>query len=152
MYFPLTASIQVNALIRFAVQHRQVYQVGAGTNEWTQVHIIDLVDLYVRLFQHTLTTSPSSEPAYEKFYWGSAGTYTWGPVARKIATLLHKRGAVDTVQVKSVTVQEEPKLALVGSNSRSVANRAKKVLGWKPSARELVDSLEEEVDLTLAQM
>lgn len=118
------------------------------------MHIDDLVDLYLRLFDHALTTKELPTSVYERFYWGAAGSHTWGPIARELAIRLHKRGLVDTEEIKSVTVKDEPKLGTVAANSRVVANRAVKTLGWKRSGlgKGLVESLDEEIDLTLTQL
>lgn len=146
-----SVSIQVNDLIRVAVKNRQVRQIGDGTNEWNHVHINDLTDLYLLIFEHALAAKDTPS-AYERFYWGSAGTHNWGEITRDLAARLHRRGLIDTTEIKSVTVKDEPKLNTVAANSRTVANRPLKTLGWKPSGKSLKDSLEEEIDLTLTQL
>ncbi|KAG8859277.1 hypothetical protein FRB96_004492 [Tulasnella sp. 330] len=151
-------SIQVNEVIRTGVKNKQVLLVGPGTNVWNNVHISDLVELYTLVFDRALTDNKGSlsnlQPvsSYERFYWGSAATHVWGEVAKSLAVLLHKRGLVETEEVKPVTIEEQPQLLATAANSRTVSNRALQELGWKPSARSLNDSLEEDIDVTLSNM
>lgn len=152
---PAVVSQQVNGIIRTGVKNKQVLLVGPGTNEWNNVHIIDLMELYTLVLGRALTNSLSNlKPvsSYERFYWGSAATHVWGDIAKSLAVLLHKKGLVKTEEVKPVTIEEQPQLLATATNSRTVANRGLHELGWKPSARSLPDSLEEEIDLTLSQM
>ncbi|KAG9014714.1 hypothetical protein FRB94_010561 [Tulasnella sp. JGI-2019a] len=150
-------SQQVNGIIRTAVKHKQVLLVGPGTNVWNNVHIVDLAELYVLVLEQSLdnikdsSENPKPTSPYERFYWGSAATHVWGEIAKDLAVLLHKKGLVDTNDVKSVTIEEHPELWATATNSRTVANRGIKSLGWKPSGKSLKDTLEEEIDLTLSQ-
>jgi len=142
-------SIQANDLIRVAVKHKQVLQIGAGTNIWDNVHIDDLVDLYVLVLEEALAFKTASP--WERFYWGSARTHIWGDITKDLGVRLHRRGLVDTVEVKSIKLEEVPKLLTVAANSRTVANRSR-ALGWNPSRPTLAETLEEEIDLTLSQL
>jgi len=150
-------SQQVNGIIRLALKAKQVLQIGPGTGEWNNVHIDDLADLYVLILDDALVSGdPSENPskaasAYGRFFWGSVGTHVWGEISKKLAVLLHKMGLVTTDEVKSVTIQEQPGLLYCSNNSRTVATRGPRVLGWKPSAKSLEDTLEEEIDLTVAE-
>lgn len=149
--FLVLVSQQVNGMIRVALREKQVLRVGAGTNEWDNVHIDSLMDLYVRVFDLALSGTGIPDSPYARFFWGSANTHVWGEVARDLATLMYRKGLVDVEEVRSVAVDEYPELIGVATNSRTVANRSMKVLGWKPTGRSLKETLEEEIDLTLGQ-
>jgi len=149
-------SQQVNGIVLLALQNQQVLQLGPGTGEWNNVHIDDLTDLFVLVLEDALASSDATAnpakttSAYGRFFWGSARTHVWGDISKRLAVLLHKKGLVTTDEVKSVPLEVEPRLLFVSNNSRTVANRGLKVLGWKPTAKSLEDSLEEEIDLTIA--
>lgn len=147
----------MNGIIRIALKNKQVLQIGPGTGEWNNVHIDDLMDLYVLVLEDALTSGdPSANPlksasSYGRFFWGSVGQHTWGDISKRLAVLLHKRGLVTAADAKSVSLEEQPNLLFCSNNSRTVANRGLKVLGWKPSAKSLEDTLEEEIELTIAE-
>jgi len=155
-------SQQVNRIIRTGVRHKQVLQVGRGTNVWNNVHIDDLMQLYVLVLDRAIAVNTTNDESvslnrptptsYGRFYFGSVGTHVWGEINKDIAVRLHKRGLVETDEVKSVTVEEQPQLWATATNSRTVANRGLKVLGWRPSGKSLEETLDEEIDLTLSQL
>ncbi|KAG8882967.1 hypothetical protein FRB97_007454 [Tulasnella sp. 331] len=144
-------SQQVNGMIRIALKEKEVLRVGAGTNEWNNVHIDDLMDLYTLVLDLALSDTRIPNSSYARFFWGSAHTHVWGEVAKDLAVFMYRKGLVDSDEVKSVTVSEYPELIGVATNSRTVANRGLRVLGWKPTGRSLKETLEEEIDLTLSQ-
>lgn len=77
-----------------------------------QVHIDDLVDLYLLVFK--LASSGSDKnTAYGKFYFGSADEHVWGDVARDIAPLLYEKGLVNNADAQSVSKKDEPRVTYV---------------------------------------
>ncbi|KAG9044688.1 hypothetical protein FS837_007703 [Tulasnella sp. UAMH 9824] len=152
-------SVQVNGLIRTAVKYGQVLQVGPGTNIWSNVHIDDLVDLYVLIFNLAISSRQSRAKVdpYERFFWGSsARTHLWGEVTRVLANILYAKGIVKKEGVRSVSLEDEDfgedfGLVTTSHNSQVVANRGF-ALGWKPHRPTLEETLEGEVEWTLAQL
>lgn len=144
----IPVSVQVNSMIRLAVQKKTLLQVGPATNVWNSVHIDDLIELYGLVLDLAISGNGSSDP-YENFFFGSSDSYVWADVSKELAKQLHARGLIDSDEPKSVAPSEAPQLT--SSNSRSVANRSF-ALGWKPSGKSLIDTLQEEIDLTLSQM
>lgn len=153
-----TVSVQVNGLIRTAVKYGQVLQVGPGTNIWSNVHIDDLVDLYVLVFNLALSSRQSRDKVdpYERWFWGSSTrTHLWGEVTRVLANILYAKGIVKKEGVRSVSLEEEDfgedfGLVTTSHNSQVVSNRGF-ALGWKPHRPTLEETLEGEVEWTLAQ-
>ncbi|KIO27839.1 hypothetical protein M407DRAFT_22891 [Tulasnella calospora MUT 4182] len=151
-------SVQVNSLIRTAVKYGQVLQVGPGTNVWSNVHIDELVDLYVLLFNLALSSRQSREVVdpYERWFWGSSTrSHVWGDITRELAKILYAKGIVQK-GVRSVSLEEaefgqEFGLVITAHNSRVVANRGF-ALGWRPHGPTLEETLEGEVEWTLAQL
>ncbi|KAG8930777.1 hypothetical protein FRC01_002281 [Tulasnella sp. 417] len=152
-------SVQVNGLIRTAVKHGQVLQVGPGTNIWSNVHIDDLVDLYVLVFNLARSSRQSQEEVdpYERWFWGSSTrTHLWGDVAGALAKIMYAKGIVKKEGVRSVSLGEEEYsqefgLVTTAHNSRVVANRGF-ALGWRPQGPTLEDTLASEVEWTLAEL
>ena len=72
-----------------------------------QVHIADLVQLYLIILDSALTSTKPCLP-YEKFYWGSAREHIWGELIDKMALTLYQRGLIESTVVKEVSTQEYP--------------------------------------------
>ena len=147
----IIASIQINALICVALNRKEFVQVGDGTNQWDNVHLDEITDLYDLVFDFALSGNNTNK-SYANFFWGSARTHAWGDINDRLARIMYKKGLVTSDKVRSVTLEEEPGVAVAAHNSRTVSNRSF-ALGWKPEGARLVtdeDILEDEVDLTAA--
>ena len=89
--------------------------IGKGTNVWDGVHIDDLVDLYLKIFE--LAQRNENEPVgqaspYSRFYFGSTASFEWGVLIKKLAGMLYSRGLVENADVVSLRVEDEPKLSV----------------------------------------
>ncbi|KAF8325838.1 NAD(P)-binding protein [Cantharellus anzutake] len=146
-------SQQIPALIRASVERHQTVYGGEGTNVWNNVHVFDLADLYILIFEKALSErargKPTSSDPYERFYFGSVRSHAWGDVAKRLATILYGKGVVDNDKAISIAAKELPKAITV--NSQSVSNRGL-FDGWTPSRAKLEDTLEEDAVATLAQL
>jgi nucleoside-diphosphate-sugar epimerase len=112
------------------------------------VHIKDLIELYLLVLKSALDPASSYTSPLENFYFGSVEEHEWGAIASQIARILFKKGVLRTAEVQEVTFEQYPELENNGNNSRSVANRGKK-LGWVPQERSIKDTLEEDIDAVL---
>lgn len=79
----------------------------------------------------------------------------WGDIAKALAKILYARGVVTTEVVRSVSLEEggfgqEFGLVVTSHNSLVVSNRGF-ALGWRPHGPTLEETLEGEVEWTLAQ-
>ncbi|EUC64034.1 NAD-binding domain protein, partial [Rhizoctonia solani AG-3 Rhs1AP] len=147
-------SQQVPRLIRAAVEFKQPVYVGKGTNLWNNVHITDLVQLYTLVLNLALSVRIGEAPrpeAFANFYFGSVGEHAWGDVAKKLGPILLKKGKVEKAEARSIKADEVQNFSALATNSRSVAERSRK-LGWTTVARSLEDTLEEDIDAVLEQM
>ncbi|KAH0288387.1 NAD(P)-binding protein [Aureobasidium namibiae CBS 147.97] len=143
-------SVQVPVLARGTLQQGHGIQVGAGKTFWTQIHVHDLSDLYLKLVEAASNGGGSATWNDEGYYFCEAGDLVWGDVARQVARSAHKQGFIKDDQVKECSPDEVKKIhpfgaALWGCNSRCRAIRAGKLLGWKASS----PSLKEEIDATI---
>ncbi len=124
-------SVQIPFLVANALQHGVVQIVGAGLNVWSNVHIDDVTDLYLR----SLAKAPAGS-----FYFAANGEASFAQIGSALAQRLGMRS------VESL----DPELAAqawgvakayfsLGSNSRVRSVRARQDLGWNPKHASLID-------------
>ncbi|QCI67996.1 NAD-dependent epimerase/dehydratase family protein [Phreatobacter stygius] len=129
-------SVQVPRLIAQARRSGIVRHVGQGANIWSNVHIDDLVDLYLA----ALAQAPAGS-----FYFVENGEASF----RHIAEAISRRLGLGPPQAWSVedAAGEWGYLQAVytfGSNSRVRGVRARGELGWRPRHGSLTEWIERE--------
>jgi nucleoside-diphosphate-sugar epimerase len=138
-------SIQLPTIIRSALKVGHVSVLGPGNGTWDAVHIADLVTLYELLLSKVLSESESTSPipfAKSGIYFSETGDYTFNELAQGLAAELYHQGALQSTEVKHVSIPELTELygnandlySELGyaSNSRSRAELGRE-LGWKPT-------------------
>ncbi|KAF4612716.1 hypothetical protein D9613_011831 [Agrocybe pediades] len=147
-------SIQIPQLIQAALARGRGGMVGAGTNVWGNVHIEDIADLYIILFNLIRQNPDSVAHGREGFYFGIASEYNLYDVGKAIGEKLVSLGRATTSQPTTFT-DEEINLYFGGStfwgtNSRGLSTRSKSI-GWNPkkTAKDLAASIGPEVDAIL---
>jgi nucleoside-diphosphate-sugar epimerase len=159
----------LHLLVQLTMKHGGSPVVNSGTAIWADVHIDDVVDLYVRMFRKALDESrgaldahgvahsaadqlPTS--AFERYYFAVGHTMTWASWARTIAQAMIARGKIDAAatQPVSVTLEQEPYMWWAATNVRPVAKRAELELGWRATHPSFEDTLETELEALLAPM
>jgi nucleoside-diphosphate-sugar epimerase len=105
-------SIRVPWLVDLAKKHKCARHIGPGENVWSNVHIDDLVDLYVL----ALEKAPAGS-----FYPGPPQTMTIDEASK-----IWGAGAANYT---------------MGSNSKIKSKRARAELGWAPKSPSLLDDL-----------
>jgi hypothetical protein len=114
-----------------------------------QVHIEDLVKLYVLVAKHALSADGSKDTTpYSKFYFAVAARHSWGEVTRQVGDILFARKHTEAPGAISVTLESGGNLLYTASMARTVSDRAYG-LGWKPTKASLKESLEADVDAVL---
>ena len=58
-----------------------------------QVHINDLVELYILVLSTAMAGADKSGP-YAKFYFGSVQEHVWGDIIRQIGQILDRKSVV----------------------------------------------------------
>ncbi|OAG05407.1 NAD(P)-binding protein [Paraphaeosphaeria sporulosa] len=145
-------SVQAYELTKATLKRGKGFQVNAGQNIWHHVHVQDLSNVFLGLV--TAALQPGGGKATwneEGYYFAEAGSFLWGDISRKIATIAKDKKLIDTEEIDSLSVEETNKLVkaggyLLGTNSRADAVRAKKLLGWTPKQKSLEDLLPEIVE------
>ncbi|KAF8591025.1 NAD(P)-binding protein [Ramaria rubella] len=143
-------SSQIPRAVQIAIKHKQAVYVGKGTNKWMNVHINDLVELYLLVLSLSLSGTDKSGP-YAKFYFGSVHEHVWGDIIRQIGQILYEKQVIETREAKSVLLKMVPSLTNTANNSRSASDRGF-ALGWKPKSKSVEETLEEDVTATLAKL
>ncbi|KAM0712295.1 hypothetical protein Q7P37_011390 [Cladosporium fusiforme] len=146
-------SIQVPELTRIALERKRAVQIGAGANIWSNIHVSDVSAILVALVESAISGSN------DKSIWGANGLFfagadagvSFGAVAKKIAEAAQKSSLLPTGDVDEISASEADALsphasAIVGTNARTLSERAQKLLGWSAKGH----SLEQEIPLTVA--
>lgn len=130
-------SIQVPTLARLTLERGKSFYVGEGKTHWTQVHIHDLSQAFLRLAEEAVKGGGSATWGSEGYYYTENGDFVWSDVSRALAKEAKKEGLIDTEEVESLTAEDTAKLhpfgpVLWGGNCRVTASRARRDLGWMP--------------------
>lgn len=127
-------SIQVPRLTALAKKSGIARHVGRGENIWANVHIDDLVELYLR----ALDKAPAGAS-----YWAENGECSMRALCEAISRALGYGGRTQpmTREESIVELGEGPAAYTYGSNSRVRATRARRELGWAPRHDSLLQSV-----------
>lgn len=128
-------SMQVPWLLETARKNGLAGHCGPGENLWSNVHIDDLVDLYLLAIDH----APSGA-----FYFVENGENSMRELCRAINRMLGIAGEPKLLSPEAAAAEwgEGAALNTMGSNSRVRAVRARKELGWKPKAASVIWEIE----------
>ena len=124
-------SIQIPFLTENAQKQGVVQIVGAGLNTWSNIHIDDMVDLYVL----ALSKAPAGV-----FYFAENGEASFEQIGKAIAARL----GFSSVETLNPDVAAQlwgvPRAYYsFGSNSRVRSVRARQELGWMPKHASVID-------------
>ncbi|EJD06860.1 NAD-binding protein [Fomitiporia mediterranea MF3/22] len=148
-------SIQVPALIRASIDRGQGGMVGLGKNKWPNVHIDDVADLYIVLFDKIRADVNSIPHGREGFYFGASGEHDLYEVGKAVAQALVELGRGKSPEPTTFTKEEIDKYfggsPYLGSNSRCIPNRSL-ALGWKPvhTTKDFLASIKPEIEALIA--
>lgn len=124
-------SVQIPFLVANARERGIVQIVGAGLNVWSNVHIDDVVDLYLL----ALVKAPAGA-----FYFAENGEASFGDVGAAIARRLALPGLEALPSEVAAQRWGEPKAYFsLGSNSRVRSTRARLELAWTPRHASVID-------------
>lgn len=128
-------SIQVPWLIALAKKYGVAKHIGSGENRWSNVHIDDVVTLYLAAIEK----APAGA-----FYFAENGENSMREACAAVSRMLGFGGRTQSMTVEEAAAEwgEGPANDTMGSNSRVRAKRARADLGWKPRAGTLIDEIE----------
>jgi nucleoside-diphosphate-sugar epimerase len=145
VYFPL--------LYAEAARLGQTFYVNSGTNTRSWVHINDLMTMYVRLVEAAAKGGAGADWGLKGYYFTASQEASQYDLAVAAGKVLKRIGVVETEEPKKCTVEEvkamlshygkeDIALYMYAANSRTRADRAKKVLGYQPSAPSIWECIE----------
>lgn len=135
------------------------FVVGEGKNIKSVTHILDVVDVYIRLVSEALQADGGkADWGSNGFYFTATSTIAFPEFAEKFVGIAKRRGWLpestpNEVQHHSIEkVQELSKLGpyMWGANSVSKADRAEKLFGWKGGAPSWQECLEADMEVAFA--
>jgi nucleoside-diphosphate-sugar epimerase len=128
-------SVQVPWLIALARKAGVAKHIGSGENRWANVHIDDLVPLYLL----AIAKAPAGS-----FYFAENGEHSMREACVAINRMLGFAGPPAAMSMAEAAAEwsEGTTEDTMASNSRVRAKRARE-LGWKPNARGLIEEIEQ---------
>ncbi|MGE8144320.1 NAD-dependent epimerase/dehydratase family protein [Pseudomonas frederiksbergensis] len=132
-------SVQIPWLVQQAQQSGVVRIVGTGVNRWSNVHVLDVAELFFLALQK----APAGA-----FYYVENGEAAYLDIGQSIARRL-ELGPVQFWTVEEASRYWGPLHAhyTFGSNSRVQAKRARQELGWAPEFNSVHKWIEQEMPL-----
>ena len=129
-------SIQVPTLIRQAIKSGVPRHVGAGENIWSTVHIEDVASAYLLALEAARAGS---------FFFIENGEASLKSIVASIARLLGGKRAAEGWSIDEAIAEWGPMAVWfsLGGNSRVNADKARRMLGWKPRGAELFHEIEQ---------
>ena len=141
-----TRSIQAYKVAEAFLKHKKAFKIGKGENVWHEVHVQDLSELYLLLGEAATNGGPPATWNEEGYYLAENGSFVWGDIMQGIANIAAERGLIPENTVEEISPDEADKYFprakyYVGTSSRGVSIRGKRLLGWKPVQCSLEDEL-----------
>ncbi|GGI52909.1 NAD-dependent epimerase/dehydratase family protein [Oxalicibacterium solurbis] len=132
-------SVQIPPLVAQAQKSGIARYVGQGVNVWSNVHIADVVELYLL----ALKKAPAGS-----FYFVENGEASYADIVAAIAKRL-KLGAPQSWPVEEAIKEWGFGHAVYsfGSNSRVTAAKARRELGWQPKHASVFDWIENDMQV-----
>ncbi|KAI5997250.1 hypothetical protein F5J12DRAFT_851731 [Pisolithus orientalis] len=146
-------SLQIPQLIRAGLLKGQGGMVGKGENVWPNVHIDDIADLYIIVYENAL--SGKAGHGREGFYFGENGEHKLYDLSKVVAQELYNVGRGKSPEPAPFTEEDYKRpenfgLEFLGTNARCLARRAR-ALGWKPkyTTEDAFKSIKPEVEYAI---
>jgi nucleoside-diphosphate-sugar epimerase len=130
-------SVQLPRLLRQARKSGVVRHVGSGQNIWSNVHIEDVVALYLLALTRNVPGT---------FYFVESGEAAFIDMTTAMAEALHL-GAPQDWPLKDAEAEWGYEMANygLGSNSRVCGKHARQLLGWTPKRTSVVEWIRHEM-------
>jgi nucleoside-diphosphate-sugar epimerase len=126
-------SHQLPRLVQLASERARPAHVGRGLNIWSNVHIDDVADLYVRAINDA---SPGS------VFFAENGEASWKDMAIAVGKTLGIPGETEALSLEeSLSILGIGAVTSFGSNSRVSAEKARRMLGWSPTGSSIWEDL-----------
>ncbi|KAL2167837.1 hypothetical protein VTG60DRAFT_704 [Thermothelomyces hinnuleus] len=143
----------IHELVRATLERKRAIVVGEGKSAWTNVHVHDLSELYLKLVEHAAAggeeagSGPAVWGGSEGFYFAEGGEHVWSELARSISAEAAAQGFLTQVEEpESIDPTEAAKIMPMGQffwgcNARVEGRRARRALNWQPHHASLKEEL-----------
>ncbi|TFK91161.1 NAD-P-binding protein [Polyporus arcularius HHB13444] len=147
-------SIQIPTIIEACLARKQAGVVGKGKGIWPDVHIDDIADLYIVLYDAIVANPEKVGHGWEGIFFGENGEHSWYQISKAIGEAMVALGISTDPEPTSFTTEEMVKYFgseqwgwYCSSNSRCRGNRPR-ALGWKPkyTTEDMLKSIQTEVE------
>ncbi|KAJ7156955.1 nucleoside-diphosphate-sugar epimerase, partial [Mycena crocata] len=151
----VTQSFMVPFFYDAILAHKSAFYVAKGENTRSLVHIQDVMTLYVSVVEEAVTsleTGIVKDECWGKngFYFNSGSELVWKDAAVATGKIMASMGLIESAEptecsakdVQSMLGGSGLSLYIFGSNSRSSADRGRKLFGWKPTGAAFLDLLQ----------
>lgn len=117
-------SDQLPKLYNQSRKHKAGAYIGKGLNQWSNIHIHDLVKLYELIIHKTPSAS---------YFYAENGNSSFIEIAKSMSETLGYKGKIQSWPIKEAIQQlRDWARFAIGSNCIVKAIHAKQLLGWKP--------------------
>ena len=146
-----TRSVQAYKATEAMMKNKRGFVIGKGKNVWHEIHVQDLSELYMLLGESAAKGGSPATWNDQGYYLAENGAFVWGDVLSAIATDAHRKGFLPEPSATGVSTEEAQSFMprceyYVGTTSRGESLRGKKLLGWKPHQRSLMEEVPYIVD------
>lgn len=131
-------SIQLPFLYKLSLEKGLGVYIEKGENIWSNIHIADLGDFYVKMLERGTAGS---------YYYAENGEANLKDIAVEISKKMGRGEETLSVPVdEAITYFKNADLVHFGlaSNSRCTSAKAKKILNWRPNYHSIFDHIEVE--------
>ncbi|EGO24512.1 hypothetical protein SERLADRAFT_467949 [Serpula lacrymans var. lacrymans S7.9] len=150
-------SQQIPALVKASLDRGQGGMVGEGKNLWPNVHVDDISDLFIAVYDAATKNQPTGGQVghgLEGFYFGENGEHRLYDISKTVSQVLYDLGKGKSPEPTTFTEEELLKYfggAYLGSNSRCRAERSRSI-GWNPkyTTQDMLASIKPEVEASLS--
>ncbi|KAI5122915.1 hypothetical protein M0805_007593 [Coniferiporia weirii] len=144
-------SIPAYQLVRAGLGRGQGGVVGLGKNVWPNVHIDDLADLYIILFNKIRADPEGTPHGREGYYFGASDSHVMGDICNEVAKALFALGKGKSPEATIFTQEDIDKyykgFQYLGTNCRCIPSRSRSI-GWAPThtTSDFINSIHAEVE------
>jgi hypothetical protein len=148
-----TQSVYFPTFYAESVKLGQTFYANSGANSRSWVHLDDLMVVYLRLVEAAVNGGNGAEWGKQGYYFTSSQEATQFDIAVAAGKILKQHGILQNEEPRRCSIEEvygmlshygSPGIGLYMycANSRTRADRAKKLLGYEPKAASIWESME----------
>ncbi|KAJ0418657.1 NAD(P)-binding protein [Aspergillus carlsbadensis] len=150
-------SVQIPELARVAIQTGAAIQVGKGDSTWSNVHVADVSDIFVKLVQKAVRGESNGLWNRDGLYFAGNTAVNFKQISQKVAEAAKDLGLIESASVREVGHEEADTLSshgavLWGTNAQQNSQRARQLLGWEPKGKSLKEEIPETVRVEAARL